>query len=166
MRLVLDASAAIEVVLDRAKARGFAQLLEAADEVLAPELIVPEIVNTIWKYHQFESLSLSVCDRAIELAAGLVDVLVSASELYREAFLLARAARQPAYDMFYLALARREDAGILTTDTSRRKEAERQGIRVLSSQRASARRSSSCEHEGAPSFFSSVIIGHQLVKAD
>lgn len=131
MRLVLDASAAIEVVLDRSKARQFAQTLEEADEVLAPELLVPEVVNTVWKYHQFEDLSLSTCDRALELALGLVDLLVSCKELYREAFLLARNARRPAYDMFYLALARREDAAFLTTDAALRKEAERQGIRVL-----------------------------------
>jgi predicted nucleic acid-binding protein len=33
--------------------------------------------------------------------------------------------------MFYLALARREDAAFLTTDSALKKEAERQGIRVL-----------------------------------
>ncbi len=59
MRLILDASAAIEVVLDRSKARRFAHVLEEADEVLAPELLVAEVVNTVWKYHQFENLSLT-----------------------------------------------------------------------------------------------------------
>ncbi len=93
MRLVLDASAAIEVVLDRSRARQFARALEEADEVLAPELLVPEVVNTVWKYHQFENLSLSTCDRALELALGLVDMLVSCKDLYREAFLLARTSR-------------------------------------------------------------------------
>jgi predicted nucleic acid-binding protein len=131
MRLVLDAGAAIEVALDRGQARQFAQVLEEADEVLAPELLVPEVVNTVWKYHQFENLNLSTCDRALEFALGLVDVLVPCQELYREAFLLARTARRPAYDMFYLALARREDAAFLTTDSALKKEAERQGIRVL-----------------------------------
>jgi len=131
MRLVLDASAAIEVALDRGQARQLAQVLEEADEVLAPELLVPEVVNTVWKYHQFENLNLRTCDRALEFALGLVDVLVPCQELYREAFLLARTARRPAYDTFYLALARREDAAFLTTDSALKKEAERQGIRVL-----------------------------------
>ena len=131
MRLVVDTSAAIEVVLGRARSVEFARLLEDADEVLAPELIVAEVVNTIWKYHQFENLSLSICDRSIELALGLVDVFVPCKELYRETFLLARAARRSAYDMFYLALARREDAVLLSTDGALKKEAERQGLRVL-----------------------------------
>jgi predicted nucleic acid-binding protein len=131
VRIVLDAGAAIEIVLDRGRACQFATALEQAGEVLSPDLLVPEVVNTVWKYHQVENLSLPACDRAVELAIELVDVLVSTKELHREAFLLARATRRPAYDMFYLALARREDAAFLTTDTALRKEAERQGIRVL-----------------------------------
>ena len=130
MRVVLDASAALEVALQRKQAARFASILEEADVVLAPDLFVPEVVNTIWKYHQFERLSLSVCDRALEAALGLVDAFVSSKEVSSEAFLLARTARRPAYDMFYLALARREDAAFLTTDAALRKEAERQGIRV------------------------------------
>jgi predicted nucleic acid-binding protein len=130
VRLILDASAAIEVVLDRHKDRRFADEVQQAALVLAPDLLVAEVVNTIWKYHQFENLSLSACDRAIELALGLADSLVPAKELYREAFLLARTTRRPAYDMFYLALARREDAALLTADGGLKKEAARQGIRV------------------------------------
>jgi len=38
--------------------------------------------------------------------------------------------RRPAYDMFYLALAKREDAAFLTADTSMRKEAARLSIRI------------------------------------
>ena len=130
MRAVLDACAAIEIVVERAQAAQLGGILEEADVVLAPDLFVPEVVNTMWKYHRFEQWSLTVCDRAIEAALGLVDVLVSSRELYGEAFLLARTVRRPAYDMFYVALARREDATLLTTDVQLRKEAERQGIRV------------------------------------
>jgi predicted nucleic acid-binding protein len=130
MRAVLDASAAIEIVVERAQAARLGGILEEADVVLAPDLFVPEVVNTMWKYHQFEQWSLAVCDRALDAALGLVDVLVPSRELYGEAFLLARTTRRPAYDMFYVALARREDATLLTTDVQLRKEAERQGIRV------------------------------------
>ena len=131
MRLVLDASGAIEVVLSRTKAAAFAQALGEADEVLAPDLFVAELVNTVWKYHQFESLDLNVCDQALEHALSLIDALVPCKELYREAFLLARSARRPAYNMFYLSLARQEDAAFLTTDSALKKEAARQGIRTL-----------------------------------
>jgi predicted nucleic acid-binding protein len=130
VRAVLDASAAIEIVVERAQAARLGRILEEADLVLAPDLFIPEVVNAMWKYHRFERWNLAVCDRTLEAALGLVDVLVPSRELYGEAFLLARTTRRPAYDMFYVALARREDATLLTTDAQLRKEAELQGIRV------------------------------------
>jgi len=130
VRLVVDAGAAVATVMNRGKARTFGDQLQAADEVLAPDLFVAEVVNTIWKYHQFENLGLDTCDRWIESAIHLVDTFVPCEQIYREAFLLARSARRPAYDMLYLALARREDGSLLTADNTLRREAERQGIRV------------------------------------
>jgi predicted nucleic acid-binding protein len=130
VKVVLDASAAIEVALARRLSAPLAAVLREADAVLAPDLLVAEVVNTIWKYHRFENLSLDACDRALEAALGLVDTLVACRGLAGEAFLLARIARRPAYDMFYLALARSRDAVLLTTDAALRKEAIRQGVRA------------------------------------
>ena len=104
--------------------------LDEANEVLAPELFVPEVVNAIWKLHHFGNLSLSACDGALEVLLEFIDTLVSCKDLYREAFLLSRSTSRPAYDMFYLALAKREDAALLTLDNALRKEALRQGIRL------------------------------------
>ena len=131
MRLVLDASAALEVVLERNRAGDFMRAIQEADTVMAPELLVPEVVNAIWKYHQFDRLDLNTCNRALELAIELADDLVPCKDLWREAILLARKSRRPAYDMFYIALARREDAAILTMDKALRKEAERHGIQAI-----------------------------------
>ena len=130
MKIVLDASAALEVALNRNRATEFSAQLDEADAVLAPELFVPEIVNAVWKLHRFGNLSLSACDGALEVLLEFVDVLVSCKELYREAFLLSRTTRRPAYDTFYLALAKREDAALMTLDNALRKEALRQGIRL------------------------------------
>jgi predicted nucleic acid-binding protein len=130
VKIVLDASAALEVALNRNRATELSGQLDEADEVLAPELFVPEIVNAVWKLHRFGNLSLSACDGALEVLLEFVDVLVSCKELYREAFLLSRTTRRPAYDMFYLALAKREDAALMTLDNALRKEALRQGIRL------------------------------------
>ena len=130
MKIVLDASAALEVALNRTRAAELSAHLDGADGVLAPELFVPEVVNAIWKLHHFGNLSLSACDGALEVLLEFVDTLVSCKELYHEAFLLSRTIRRPAYDMFYLALAKREDAALMTLDRALRKEAVRQGIRL------------------------------------
>ena len=131
MRVVLDANAAIEVALDGKAANELSQALAKSEEVIAPELLVPEIVNAIWKYHQFAEFDVSKCEKALELAVGIVDRLVSHSEIYRDAFALSRAQKtRAAYDMFYLALALRENAVLLTLDATLKKEARRAGIRV------------------------------------
>ena len=131
MRLVLDASAALEVVLERSRAGDFKRAIQEADTVMAPELLIPEVVNAIWKYHQFDRLDLNTCNQALELAIELADDWVSCKDLWREAFLLAWKNRRPAYDMFYIALARREGAALLTMDKALRKEAERHGVQVI-----------------------------------
>lgn len=130
MRVVLDASAAVEIALNRGKAAHLAGMLDQAEQILAPDLLFPEVVNAIWKEHQLGGLGLSICDEALSILPGLVDTLIPSSEIYREAFLLSRTARRPAYDMFYLALARREDAALLTLDAALKKEALREGIRI------------------------------------
>ncbi len=131
MRVVLDASAAVEIALDGKAARQLSEILDASDEAIAPELLVPEVVNAVWKYHQFTELDLGKCEKALEVAVRLVDRFVSNREIYREAFALSRAQKtRAAYDMFYLALALREDAVLLTLDGTLKKEARRAGIRV------------------------------------
>jgi predicted nucleic acid-binding protein len=130
VKVVLDASAALEVAFNRNHAGEISAHLDAADEVLAPDLFVPEVVNAIWKLHHFGNLSLSACDGALEVILEFVDTLVSCKELYREAFLLSRTTRRPAYDIFYLALASREDGALLTLDSALRKKAVRQRIRL------------------------------------
>ena len=131
MRVVLDANAAVEVALEGKAAGALSAVLSQSEEVIAPELLVPEVVNAVWKYHQFAEFDLGKCEKILELAVGLVDRLISHREIYREAFALSRAQKtRTAYDMFYLALARREDAVLLTLDGTLKKEAKRAGIRV------------------------------------
>jgi len=131
VRVVLDANAAVEVALEGKAAGALSAVLSQSEEVIAPELLVPEVVNAVWKYHQFAEFNLGKCEKILELAVGLVDRLISHREIYREAFALSRAQKtRTAYDMFYLALARREDAVLLTLDGTLKKEARRAGIRV------------------------------------
>jgi len=131
VRLVLDANASVEVALQGKAARHLSSVLSESEEVIAPELLVPEVVNAVWKYHQFAEFDLGKCEKTLELAVGLIDRFVPNREIYREAFALSRIQKsRAAYDMFYLALALREDAILLTLDATLKKEAKRAGIRV------------------------------------
>lgn len=131
MKVVVDASAAIEIALDRKQAAQLESVLSAADEVPVPELFIAEVTNTIWKYHRLEGLELTTCQEALNAAVRLPDTIAGSLELCTEVFHLARSAGKPAYDMFYLVLARREGASLVTLDGALSKEAERHQVRVL-----------------------------------
>ena len=45
MKVVLDASAAMEIVAERGRARQFLEEIDRSDSVLAPDLFVAEVVN-------------------------------------------------------------------------------------------------------------------------
>ena len=116
MRLVLDASAAVRVVLGGERAGALLDALEAASAVTAPALLVSEVANAFWKYHRAGALSVEEALAHHAEAVNLVDELTPDSELITEA--LAEAARRghPVYDLLYAVLARRRGAAVLTLD--------------------------------------------------
>jgi len=132
MSLVLDASAALEVVLQRPWAGQIAKSLSENDEVLAPTLYIAEVTNAFCKYYRAEELSREQCEIALERAKALPDSLISESDLYREAFAMACLTNMSAHDMFYLVLARRNNAALLTLDGKLQRVARQHDVRVLS----------------------------------
>ncbi|MEO8049552.1 MAG: hypothetical protein ABI833_03980 [Acidobacteriota bacterium] len=48
MKIVLDANCAIEIALNKKEGDRLKALLDESDAVLAPDLLFPEFVNTLW----------------------------------------------------------------------------------------------------------------------
>jgi predicted nucleic acid-binding protein len=116
MTVVVDASVAVkwvipEVLSDRADA-----IREQADHLLAPDLLLPEAANALWKKLIRREITAREAARALDLlmASGL-DLRPSAPLLGR-ALGLARRLRRPVNDCVYLALAQREGATLVTAD--------------------------------------------------
>jgi len=135
VKVVVDANCAMEIAFNKTDASRLKALLGESEEVLAPDLIVPEFVNGVWKLYQFTETSLGLCDQALGTLLEMVDTFVPSREIYRDAFALSRAQKTRSavvntYDMFYLALALRENAVLLTLDGTLKKEARRAGVRV------------------------------------
>jgi len=126
--VVLDASAAVEVVLQRESAPRFAEILTQADLVLAPTLLITEASNVFWKYQKFADYPQDACEKSIEHIVALADEYVSEVELYREAFSLGCMLDHPIYDMVYLVLARRNNAKLLTMDKKLISAAKKAGV--------------------------------------
>ncbi|MDR1788549.1 MAG: hypothetical protein LBR16_08910 [Treponema sp.] len=48
MTVVIDVCGAMEILMHKAKAYSFSEALKNAALVLAPDLYVPELTNTLW----------------------------------------------------------------------------------------------------------------------
>ena len=115
MIAVLDASAAIELILARSAANELSQLISEAELVLAPDLYIAEVSNALWK-HANASGDPAPYQELLDDAIALPDDTVDSASLYREAFALSVKHQHPVYDALYLVVARRNSGKILTVD--------------------------------------------------
>jgi len=116
MIVVLDASAAIELILGRPYSQKFEKIITEADTIVSPDLFISEICNVFWKYYNYENLPIEHCESAIDKCIDLVDEFIETISLYKEAFSFSTIAKHPVYDSMYLITARRNNAFLLTTD--------------------------------------------------
>ena len=131
MICVLDANAAIEVILDRPKIKLIEPFIRDSEWVLSPEIFLAEVTNVFWKYNKLGILKRDFCEEGIEKTIQLVDHLESGTALYREAFDLSCKINLPVYDAFYLVLARRNSATLLSLDEKLNSAANLLDIRIL-----------------------------------
>lgn len=113
---VLDASAAVRLILGDPAAACAVEQVRAAALVLAPELMLSEVANTLWKLQQANRLSDLDPQQLLADARDLVDRVEPDRHLQAEALALACHLHHPVYDCLYLALARREAATLITMD--------------------------------------------------
>ncbi len=113
---VLDASAAVRLITGDPAASPWLQQIAGAPLVLAPELMLSEVANTLWKLHGTDNLGGLDPQELLADARDLVDQIEPDRHLQVEALALACHLNHPVYDCLYLALARREAAQLLTAD--------------------------------------------------
>lgn len=114
--VVLDASAALRAVLSPADHSPLLEAIEAASDVIAPQLFASETANALWKYHQSGRLDGKAIRHRHAEALALVSLWIPDTSLFPEALSLAAKLGHPVYDCLYLIAARRFDAGLLTAD--------------------------------------------------
>jgi predicted nucleic acid-binding protein len=130
MIIVLDASAAIEVILKREKSELFKSILRLSDKVISSEFFKIEIANVLRKYYKGGYIQKEVCFESFSLAKDLIDEYFSLSDDHSEALSEAIRLDYSAYDMLYLILARRYKAMLLTCDGPLNVIAKKEGIRT------------------------------------
>ena len=115
-KLVLDASAVVRIIEGSPQAAAMGEALAAADLVLAPELMLTEVANALWRLQRAGQLEGEGLQQRFERAVALVDHIEPDRTLQAEALALATHLDHPVYDCLYLVLARREVAALLSAD--------------------------------------------------
>lgn len=130
MKVVLDASAGVAAVVGRESTPAILDVLAEATVVIAPELYAAEVTSGLWKYVIAGQMSVDDAIERLDAALKLVDRRQSNADLASETLREAAARRHSVYDLFYIVLARREGAVMLTIDRRLRKLAEAMGMSV------------------------------------
>lgn len=115
MTMVVDASVAALWVLDQDGSTR-AHALRSQDEMIAPSLIASEIGSALWKAVRRGDVTRADALLAIEATLLPFTSLVPDEELQSRALALAIDLGHPIYDCFYLALAERERAPLVSAD--------------------------------------------------
>ncbi len=113
---VLDASAAVRMVLSPADHDGMLAELATASDVLAPHLYAAETGNALWNYCRSGKIDAQALRERHAEALALVSIWVPDTTLFPEALALAARRDHPVYACMYLVAARRFDAALLTAD--------------------------------------------------
>lgn len=113
--LVIDASIAIKWVVQE-DATELALALRQLAKLIAPDLLVPECANILWKKVQRKELSKEEALLAARLLQGAEIELVPTRALMEAAARQAIELNHPAYDCIYLALAVENECRFVTAD--------------------------------------------------
>jgi predicted nucleic acid-binding protein len=114
--VVVDSSVAAKWFLPEPLSEAAELLLDPAFTLCAPDLLVPELGNVLWKRVTRGQLP-SAEARDIVGAFGKVPIeLVSSSRLLPSALEIALAYKRTAYDALYIALAVARDCIFVTAD--------------------------------------------------
>ena len=113
---VVDASVVIKWFVPEIHSDAASRLLDTTGHYVAPDLLFPELGNTIWKKVRREELSAR---QGRELAAEILTVAVEtvpARSLFEDAYGVAIATGLTVYDAMYVALAVRLETKVITAD--------------------------------------------------
>lgn len=134
--LVVDASIAVKWVVEETGTAEALALRQKA-KLIAPDLLVAECANILWKKVQRSELAGEEAHLAARLLEGVDIELVPMRPLLEAATGLAVTLDHPAYDCIYLALAVEMDCRFITADERLLRKLAQSGrpglhIRVLS----------------------------------
>lgn len=116
MTVVVDASVAVKWFVEDTGSDVARMLLDRRDRLIAPELVIAEVSNALWRLWMAGRIGAEQADLAAARVGSLFDELCPMAPLAPRALALARSLNHSAYDCFYLSLAEAEKTAVITHD--------------------------------------------------
>lgn len=114
--LVLDCSAAVSIVMNNKEGRAMMGLMEKDEKVISSPLFIAEMDSALGKYVQAGLISLDLAHSYLTNSIELIDEFIDMQDICIEALDESIRNNHSSYDMFYLVIARRNGATLLTLD--------------------------------------------------
>ena len=114
--VVLDASVLIKLFIEEPGSVEAVAAVESAEQLLAPDLLLAESSNILWKRVQRGELDATVADELLTDILQMQIQYTPTRDLVEVALRLAIETKRTVYDALYLALAIQADAVLLTAD--------------------------------------------------
>jgi predicted nucleic acid-binding protein len=131
MIIVLDTSAAVEILLKKEDSEKFSNKIAEADAVIAPELYISEITNVAWKYNKLAGFTHEESYELAQDGINMIDQFLNSKDLWKEALREAMNNNHPVYDCLYIICARRNDCILMTTDKKLKKLCKKLEIETI-----------------------------------
>jgi predicted nucleic acid-binding protein len=116
MIAILDVSGAMQILLKTEKFHTFNKAVQEASAVLTPDLFVPELTNTLWKFCIKGIYTAEECLQFIKDGLDYISEFIDSKKLWQEAFREGVKNKHPVYDMYYAIAARRNSGTLITND--------------------------------------------------
>ena len=113
---MIDSNIAVSLLMNLPYSEHARNAAQEADGLIAPELIYSEFTNALWKIAIISGTSEELLHTILARLYVLLDYTADRRELATEALRLAIRLRHPAYDCFYVALAKSRGIPLLTAD--------------------------------------------------
>ena len=116
MRLVVDASVAVKLLVEEPDSDAAQELAASGQELHAPRLMASEVANALWRKARLGQIERADAGAAMALLPDMPVRWNDDETVSADAVRLALALDHPVYDCVYLALAHRIGATVVTAD--------------------------------------------------
>ncbi len=117
MIVVADTSVAIKWVVSENQSQAAHNLLASECVIVAPDFLLVESINTIWKKYRRGEIPFEDIDETFSTLKDSIVCFIPILLLIPRIMALSKSLDHPAYDCVYLATAEQLDAIVVTADS-------------------------------------------------